>query len=106
MSDRTRRCNITPKVRKEVKERDCDCCIFCGSTYGVQICHIVPRSRGGLGIPQNLVCGCISCHAKMDQSTQRQAMLDRAQEYLQSIYPDFDDTSKVYQKWGGLFSAC
>lgn len=99
MSERTKLCNISAKVRKQVKERDCECCIFCGSTYSVQICHIVPRSRGGLGIPQNLVCGCIACHAKMDQSIHREEMLEQATEYLRSVYPDFDKIEKIYKKW-------
>lgn len=98
-SERTRRCSITPKARSLVKDRDGNACVFCGNTYGIQICHIVPRSHGGLGIPQNLVCGCLQCHHKLDQSTSRKDMIIAAEEYLRSIYPDFDDTCKVYKKW-------
>lgn len=99
MSERTKLCNISAKVRKQVKARDGECCIFCGSTYNVQLCHIVPRSRGGLGIAENLVCGCFKCHMKMDQSTCREEMLVQANDYLRSIYPDLDQIDRVYKKW-------
>lgn len=99
MSERTKKCSISAKVRKQVKERDSECCIFCESTYEVQLCHIVPRSSGGLGIPENLVCGCFKCHMKMDQSSHREAMLEQANDYLRSIYPDLDQIDRVYKKW-------
>lgn len=106
MSERTKKCSISAKVRKQVKERDGECCIFCESTYEVQLCHIVPRSSGGLGIPENLVCGCFKCHMQMDQSSHREEMLEQANEYLRGIYPEFDRTNKIYKKWSGLFSVC
>lgn len=103
-SERTRKCNITQKVRKIVNERDGFSCVFCGSSYGVQLCHVVPRSKGGLGIPENLVCGCAACHGRMDQSVDRADMLAQADDYLRSIYPEFDQVRKIYQKWNGLFN--
>lgn len=98
MNKRTKACNISTKVRKIVHERDGHSCIICGSSYAVQIAHIIPRSRGGLGIPENLVDLCWQCHSNMDQSGNREEMLKRCNDYLESIYPDFKSVVKIYRK--------
>ncbi len=38
-------------------------CIYCGSTEGLTIEHLIPRSRGGPDIPANTVIACRSCNA-------------------------------------------
>jgi 5-methylcytosine-specific restriction endonuclease McrA len=70
MTKRTKELSISPKVRKEVYERDswdgATCCIFCGSPYRIEVAHFIPRSLGGLGIVENLAAGCIDCHKLLD----------------------------------------
>ena len=95
-SKRTLATEIKAKTRKEVIERDKHC-IFCGMR-GNQICHIIPRSRGGLGIKENLVLGCWECHMKLDQSSDRKKLLQIAKNHLQSNYGDFDESSLKYKK--------
>lgn len=98
MNKRTKACNISTKVRNTVHERDGHSCIFCGSNYDIQICHLIPRSKGGLGIPENLFDGCIHCHMLMDQTVKRKEMIQRAEEYLRSLYVNFDEVDKIYRK--------
>ena len=60
--------NINATVRKRVYSRDSidgvPCCIVCGSPHRIEIAHYIGRGQGGMGIPQNLVCLCSSCHKK------------------------------------------
>ena len=97
-SRRTKACDISNKVRQEVRERDSDCCIFCGR-YGSQVAHYIARSHAGLGIPQNLVLACVECHHCMDNTDQRERYREKAREYLKSKYPDWDESKLYYNKW-------
>jgi len=47
---------------QQVRWRDRDRCRVCRSTLGVQVHHIVYRSRGGDHSTENLVCLCFNCH--------------------------------------------
>ena len=66
---RAREFNTTS--RQSIKERDQNQCIFCQMEYRMEevewtgqgtlsIMHYIPRSHGGLGIPQNGALGCIA----------------------------------------------
>lgn len=102
MSEYTR---IPSKARARVRERDSydgvPCCIFCGSPYGVQIAHYVPRSRGGMGIETNLACLCSICHAALDNGSD----LEKAEEirsvfraHLEAVYPGWEEERQVYRR--------
>jgi len=50
---------IPPKVRRYVLARDGGCVIDgCGSTYRLEVHHLVPSSQGGPHDPENLVTLC------------------------------------------------
>ena len=98
MLTRTRACAIPKEVKLIVYERDHERCIFCGAP-GLPEAHVIPRSHGGLGVPQNIITVCRSCHDKLDNSTNRQQMLDVAVGYLGSYYPNISQTDVIYQKW-------
>ena len=60
-----------PKVKQLILERDEHKCIYCGQpTLGID--HVIPVSEGGLTIPANGVCCCVTCNskkgAKLDES--------------------------------------
>ncbi len=98
MHKRTKACAISKKTKEEVYKRDNERCIFCGAP-GLPEAHVVPRSHGGLGISQNIVTVCRPCHDKMDNSVQRQQMLQQAAEHLKRFYPDWDAKKYVFDKW-------
>ena len=98
MHKRTRACGIPKEVKLIVYERDHERCIFCGAP-GLPEAHVIPRSHGGLGVPQNIITVCRCCHDKLDNSTDRQQMLDVAVGYLKRYYPDISQTDVIYQKW-------
>lgn len=97
MHKRTRACAIPKEVKLIVYERDHERCIFCGAP-GLPEAHVIPRSHGGLGVPQNIITVCRSCHDKLDNSTQRQRMLPEAVAYLKSFYPDWKKEDYVFDK--------
>lgn len=97
MHKRTKALDIPKKVKDIVFERDKGCCIFCGNP-GMPNAHYIPRSKSGLGIEQNIVTACISCHSRMDNSHERYKFLQLAKEYLWLQYPDFSDERRIYKK--------
>lgn len=98
MHKRTKACAISKKTKEIVKKRDGGCCIFCGAP-GLPEAHYVARSHGGLGIPENIVTACRPCHDKMDNSDQRQQMLQVAADHLRRFYPAWDEKKLIYDKW-------
>lgn len=97
MSDAT---GVTPEVRAKVYTRDswdgCPCCIKCGTPYP-QVHHYIERSRGGLGIEENLVCLCADCHRELHDENYRQ-MTDFVASYLRNKYKDWDEKKLVKEK--------
>ena len=96
-SVRSRAADISPSVRQIVKERDKHC-IFCGKK-GTDIAHFIPRSRGGKGVPENLVLACHECHMK--QHSGEKGYLDAIRDYLSSCYDDWKMMTLTYHnpKW-------
>ncbi len=78
-----------------VYERDRGLCIFCGKV-AVDIMHYISRGNLGLGIEENLACGCRECHMRLDQSKHRNEMLKIFRSYLDELYPNF--TERKYKK--------
>lgn len=97
-SARSKACDIPQKVKKAVWERDNNFCIMCGDPQAMPSCHYIPRSKGGLGIEQNIVTLCNKCHHKLDQTTERKNLLAFVKAYLDQKYPDFSDEKRVYKK--------
>jgi hypothetical protein len=50
------------EIKREVHERDGNCCTECGSTEGLEAHHIEPVAEGGTPRPQNLTTLCKRCH--------------------------------------------
>ena len=101
MHKRTKATDITPKVREIVKARDKQKCVYCGTSYAIQLAHIfVNRSHGGLGIEQNLVCLCIEHHMAMDNSREEKAkpIREHCERYLKERY-EIDVESMRYKKY-------
>ena len=78
-------------------ERDNGLCIFCGRP-GFPNAHVVPRSHGGLGIPQNIVTACVECHRRFDSTTDREIYLAAAKSYLTRFYGAQNESEVIYKK--------
>ena len=106
---RTKLTDFDSKTRTKIKARD-EGCIFCKMLYkmpetyeygmsGFQIMHYVPRSQGGLGIEENGAVGCIYHHNLLDNGKNtRKEMLELFEEYLKSLYPEWDKKKLMYRK--------
>ena len=97
MNKRTKATSISKEVRDIVLERDKHC-ILCGTTYGITLAHFISRSSSGKGIEQNLACVCLECHRKLDQSTERKAMLEVFERYLKRQYENWNVNDLKYRK--------
>ncbi len=112
MSKRSRACEFVTKSRRAIKRRDGGC-IFCQlgymlppedefylSTHNYQIMHYIPRSKGGLGIPENGAVGCLWHHNMLDNGNDglRDDMLTIFEAYLRARYEDWDKRNLTYDK--------
>ena len=93
--------DISEKVRQAVYKRDswgdAPCCIRCGRPHP-HVHHYIERSRGGLGIEENLVCLCYKCHNELHNRNYRE-MTDFVREYLKSHYEDWDEAKLIRRKY-------
>ena len=101
VNKRTKALQIPKTVKEIVAERDTvydyPACVICGQP-GFPHCHFVAKSQGGLGIEQNIVTLCDSCHYAYDNTEQRPILRILIQEYLEEKYPDWDETELYYKK--------
>ena len=99
-SRRARACAISKKVKMAVWERDRYRCIICGSPYGQPNAHVIPRSKGGLGVEKNIVTLCFNCHRKFDQGIkeEREGIREYIDYYLSCFYGEIDKDEVIYKK--------
>lgn len=99
-SKRARALQISSAVKMLVYHRDNGRCVHCHRP-GNPEAHYIPRSKGGLGIPENILTLCRECHDKYDFGTreQREGMREEFREYLMSKYTYWDETKLTYNKW-------
>ena len=93
----TKACDISQVVKWRVLERDGGACVWCGKR-GDPWCHYIPRSRGGLGIEENILTLCYDCHHQYDHTSEREHMREFFERYLKSKYPDWDGEKLFYRK--------
>lgn len=99
---RAQACDIPKKVKDIVWERDGHKCIICGSYQAMPNSHFIRRSKGGKGIPENIVSMCSVCHRMYDQGIDRAAIETYTRNYLRSHYPDWNESKLIYRKWEDL----
>ena len=93
----TKALEIPPEVKKAVYERDEWACVWCAEK-GEPNAHYIPRSRGGLGIEENILTLCWKCHFQYDHTSEREKMGDFFKDYLKSKYPYWDEEKLIYRK--------
>ena len=102
MSKRSNACDIKPKVKEIVWNRDKQKCIYCGK-YVPKTCanaHFVKRISGGLGIEENIVTLCPKCHFEEDFGQDTKLYEDYIENYLKDIYgASWNKENLIYKKW-------
>lgn len=104
---RSKATDISMAVKKKVWERDRGCCVVCGNTYNVMPnAHFISRSKGGLGIEENVVTLCTimtknKCHYKYDNGTkeEHEYIYNKIKKYLMSKYDYWNEELLHYKKW-------
>lgn len=97
-SKRSKATDISKVVKNVVWKRDKEMCIFCGNHIAMPSCHYIPRSKGGLGIEENIVTLCLNCHYNYDQTDMRPFYKEYIKKYLQSKYDDWKEENLIYRK--------
>jgi len=84
----TKATSIEKSVKEIVWERDNHRCIFCNIPVDVfnANAHFIPRSAGGLGIPENIFTACEKCHREQDNGLNTKEYDKIAEQHLKSIY--------------------
>ena len=101
MSKRSKACDISPKVRQIVYDRDGGCCIICGK-QGIPNAHYISRAHGGLGSERNIVTLCPTCHHAFDNGNDERLAMQinmRIEHYLQLHYANWNEKDVIYDKW-------
>lgn len=103
-SKRAKATQISTKTKKIVYERDNGLCVVCGQR-GFPDAHFIPRSAGGLGIEQNIVCLCRRHHDLFDfgDGETMAAIAEVIRAHLRECYPDWNEDDLYYRKYGGIF---
>lgn len=102
---RSKACDIPQRVKEKVWERDGHRCVICGSRIAMPNAHFISRSKGGLGIEENIVTLCTEfseckCHRKFDFGTaaEQREIGEKIEAYLKSKYPNWDKENLIYKR--------
>lgn len=110
MKKRTKALSIYPGVKRIVAERDSvggwPCCVYCGkpapteNPVAFSNAHYISRAQGGLGIEENILTLCPTCHHEYDQTEHREEMRRLFKAYLERKYTNWSENKLTYQKGG------
>ena len=89
--------DIPKHVRQEVLVREKGMCVMCGSVHWLECHHYVEKSRGGMGIKENLVMLCKTHHDQIHKGNV--IVKNQVTNYLAKLYPSFSDKDRIYDKW-------
>ena len=98
-SGRAKALAISPDVKRAVYERDGGICVCCGAP-GLPEAHYIARSRGGLGIEENILTLCRKCHDRYDNGVRedRKRMADYFKLYLSGKYESWNEETLIYRR--------
>lgn len=98
----TKATDIPEEVKKIVWERDNHRCIFCYRYVPLECacCHFIPRSLGGLGIPENIYTGCQDCHREQDNGMNTKEYDKKVERHLKRKYgSNWSKEKLIYKKY-------
>jgi 5-methylcytosine-specific restriction endonuclease McrA len=90
-------CDISPKVKAAVRERDGGRCVICGEP-GEPNMHFIGRAQGGLGIEENIATGCTKCHHLYDNGDKRKEYGLKIENHLKRHYPGWSKSKLIYDR--------
>ena len=103
MHRRTKATSISRDVKRKVYLRDKCSCILCHRYACPEwaCAHVIPRSRGGMGVEQNIVTLCPVCHRRYDtaREPERTETEKYLTEYLEGLYGPISRSDVVFDKW-------
>ena len=91
-------------TRQNVYERDGGKCMYCGDSVSrnkFTFDHVIPKSRGGKTIWQNIVCSCLPCNSKKDNKTPTEAGMKLIQRPFAPVLAE-DFNSGIIQRMKGM----
>ena len=99
-SKRAKALAIRPEVKRAVYNRDLGACVWCGEP-GNPEAHFIPRSKGGLGIEENILTLCRRCHDLYDHGSraERDCMREEFTHYLISHYDGWNEDNLIYRRF-------
>jgi len=106
MNKRTKALQITQKTKFKVWERQDRRSIISGTPISVSecCCHYIPRTKGGLGIEENIVGMTNEEHMIFDnnviggQKELSQQWREIARRHLKAHYPNWSEDKLIYRK--------
>ncbi|MEE0929564.1 MAG: HNH endonuclease [Acutalibacteraceae bacterium] len=98
-SRRSKATDISQRVKKKVWDRDRQCCVICGNPQAMPNAHYISRAKGGLGIEENVVTLCQTCHHRYDNGDMQEEYKDKIESYLKSMYKDWNKNNLIYKKY-------
>lgn len=87
--------------RRNVMRRDNFICQYCGKKSDLTIDHVLPKSRGGRDVWENLTTACEKCNVKKGNRTPREAQMELATKPYRPIPITFfrDMNGGVQEPW-------
>lgn len=99
---RSKACDIPKNVKEKVFKRDNGCCVICGNSYNTMPnAHYIRRSKGGLGIEQNIFTACtdltpLKCHSNFDKyGIGKEKVIANFKRH----YKGWNEEDLYYKKW-------
>ncbi|MEM7554186.1 MAG: HNH endonuclease [Cyanobacteria bacterium P01_A01_bin.84] len=87
ISGRERTWKVPPVNRREVLRRDHYTCQYCGSRKHLTLDHVLPRSKGGLHVWDNIVTACEKCNSRKGDKTLKEIGMKLRTKPLAPIHP-------------------
>jgi 5-methylcytosine-specific restriction endonuclease McrA len=86
--------------RRNLFKRDKNTCVYCGSKENLTVDHVIPRSRGGKTIWDNVVTACHSCNNKKDNKMPEEVGFKMKIQPKQPNHLIFlTEETKLHEKW-------
>lgn len=106
MHKSTKAQDFTKAAKEAIADRDSfdgwPCCVNCGRAAPERLAwsnaHYISRAQGGLGAPENGLTLCPQCHARYDQSADRERLRAWFRQYLAERHPGWDEEKLYWRK--------